>query len=287
MVKIGCRNCRRRHSKCVVLEGTSACTKCAEIGRPCQFAPRYRFRLVRHIYQKEGDARSRFILAWDRGQPWVEVSKPCTYFCVFVFNCLFLLDLRSFDISILSVTVSEHPIFLYLIIGAARKSLIEAVILVQFVDENGDVPTEVDLGPPGHSAFSPSFFADEHAPKIKDSSTDARAYGDSDAASDWSPTHIETQSTLQGQEIRDSRTIVRRHGDPIDNERSSPTSVTYFPEVSSPSKTHNSESSISLDQAFLSSGLPRRDSCHSFLSPREAFLLRLFIQKISPWVSPA
>lgn len=84
MVKVGCRNCRRRHSKCVILEGASTCNKCADNGRRCQFAPRYRFKVVRHIYQKEGDARSRFILQWDKGQPWVEVSKPRMYSSILV-----------------------------------------------------------------------------------------------------------------------------------------------------------------------------------------------------------
>lgn len=71
MIIKGCKNCRRRHIKCSLNAGSSACQKCFELGRPCEWEPRFRFKEVHHVYQQEGSGRSRFSFTWDSQQVWM------------------------------------------------------------------------------------------------------------------------------------------------------------------------------------------------------------------------
>lgn len=81
MIRKGCRNCRRRHIKCVLPDGAAACEKCTDLGRRCELEPRFRFKDVRYVYQKEkdGSGRSKFVFAWDRRQAWMRVSNPISF----------------------------------------------------------------------------------------------------------------------------------------------------------------------------------------------------------------
>lgn len=71
MIIKGCKNCRRRHIKCSVPNGSSSCEKCSELGRPCEWEPPFRFKEVDHVFHHEGSSRSRFSFTWDKHQVWM------------------------------------------------------------------------------------------------------------------------------------------------------------------------------------------------------------------------
>ncbi|CAG7945314.1 unnamed protein product [Penicillium nalgiovense] len=75
----GCGRCRHRHIRCVIPTGASTCTPCLRLGRACHLDPRFQFKPVHHVYQKNNGATARFELDWDKEQVWVDVSQPVTF----------------------------------------------------------------------------------------------------------------------------------------------------------------------------------------------------------------
>ncbi|KAL2012349.1 hypothetical protein VTN00DRAFT_5067 [Thermoascus crustaceus] len=75
----GCRNCRYRHTKCVIRDGAQGCTRCVKVGRQCDLEPRFSFKNVHHIYQSTGAGRLKFDFSWDDQQVWVKVSAPLNF----------------------------------------------------------------------------------------------------------------------------------------------------------------------------------------------------------------
>ena len=72
----GCESCRERHLKCVITDRQSACTRCAEVGRDCNFSPRFKFRRVSHVDTASQGVRSRTTLEYEDNQTWVSTGKP-------------------------------------------------------------------------------------------------------------------------------------------------------------------------------------------------------------------
>ena len=70
----GCRNCRERHTKCVIARGQTACTRCLETDRKCKFLPKYRIQLVSHVDTASSGVRSRTHLLFDDDQEWVKTN---------------------------------------------------------------------------------------------------------------------------------------------------------------------------------------------------------------------
>ncbi|KAJ5732243.1 hypothetical protein N7493_003724 [Penicillium malachiteum] len=76
----GCERCRYRHIRCIIPPGASACAPCTRLGRDCRLDPRFQFKAVHHVYQKDKGTAARFDLNWDEEQVWVDVSsKPVTF----------------------------------------------------------------------------------------------------------------------------------------------------------------------------------------------------------------
>ncbi|KAL2870703.1 uncharacterized protein BJX67DRAFT_390490 [Aspergillus lucknowensis] len=75
----GCERCRLRHIKCTIVQGASSCNECTRLSRACRPDPQFRFKTVRHVYQKSLGTASRFELAWDARQPWVMVPKTLRF----------------------------------------------------------------------------------------------------------------------------------------------------------------------------------------------------------------
>lgn len=75
----GCERCRHRHIRCVIPPGASACTPCARLDHVCHLDPRFQFKTVRHVYQKSNGSATRFDLAWDKEQVWVDLEQPGGY----------------------------------------------------------------------------------------------------------------------------------------------------------------------------------------------------------------
>ncbi|KAL4986595.1 hypothetical protein BDW68DRAFT_123644 [Aspergillus falconensis] len=75
----GCERCRLRHIKCTIGEGASACNECTRLSRACRLDPPFRFKTVRHVYQKSQGSSSKFELAWSSRQPWVKISQPLMF----------------------------------------------------------------------------------------------------------------------------------------------------------------------------------------------------------------
>ncbi|KAL4948142.1 hypothetical protein BDW69DRAFT_98158 [Aspergillus filifer] len=75
----GCERCRLRHIKCTIAEGASSCNECFRLSRACRLDPPFRFRTVRHVYQKSQGTASKFELAWDNRQPWVKVPQSLVF----------------------------------------------------------------------------------------------------------------------------------------------------------------------------------------------------------------
>lgn len=73
----GCERCRLRHIKCTIAEGASSCNECSRLSRACHLDPPFRFKTVRHVYQKSQGTASKFELEWDACQPWVKVPQSC------------------------------------------------------------------------------------------------------------------------------------------------------------------------------------------------------------------
>ncbi|KAL4976905.1 hypothetical protein BDW66DRAFT_45815 [Aspergillus desertorum] len=71
----GCERCRLRHIKCTIGEGASSCNECTRLSRTCRLDPPFRFKTVRHVYQKSQGSSSKFELAWSSRQPWVKVPQ--------------------------------------------------------------------------------------------------------------------------------------------------------------------------------------------------------------------
>jgi hypothetical protein len=71
----GCERCRLRHIKCTIGEGASSCNECSRLSRACRLDPPFRFKTVRHVYQKCQGSSSKFELAWSSRQPWVKVPQ--------------------------------------------------------------------------------------------------------------------------------------------------------------------------------------------------------------------
>ena len=75
----GCKNCRERHLKCVVRDGQSSCTRCAESDRKCNFEPRFRFKRVSHVDTASAGNRSRTSLSYKDDQTWVQTQNPVSF----------------------------------------------------------------------------------------------------------------------------------------------------------------------------------------------------------------
>ncbi|THC96703.1 hypothetical protein EYZ11_003809 [Aspergillus tanneri] len=75
----GCEHCRLRHIRCNIRSGASSCDSCARLGRICRLDPLFRFKSVRHVYQKSQGAAARFELDWDSAQTWVKVPQSLTF----------------------------------------------------------------------------------------------------------------------------------------------------------------------------------------------------------------
>ncbi|KAL4767962.1 hypothetical protein BDW60DRAFT_135131 [Aspergillus nidulans var. acristatus] len=75
----GCERCRLRHIKCTIGEGASSCNECSRLSRACRLDPRFRFKTVRHVYQKCQGSSSKFELAWSSRQPWVEIPQSLMF----------------------------------------------------------------------------------------------------------------------------------------------------------------------------------------------------------------
>ncbi|KAL4895177.1 hypothetical protein BDV59DRAFT_174597 [Aspergillus ambiguus] len=75
----GCERCRLRHIRCTIRTGASSCNACSHLGRICRLDPPFRFKTVRHVYQKSNGTASKFELEWNSGQTWVTVPKNLTF----------------------------------------------------------------------------------------------------------------------------------------------------------------------------------------------------------------
>ncbi|PYH46450.1 uncharacterized protein BP01DRAFT_337793 [Aspergillus saccharolyticus JOP 1030-1] len=75
----GCERCRLRHIRCTTRAGASSCNACTRLGRACRLDPPFRFKSVRHVYQKSNGSASKFELAWDATQTWVRVPHCLTF----------------------------------------------------------------------------------------------------------------------------------------------------------------------------------------------------------------
>ncbi|KAL4921465.1 hypothetical protein BDW62DRAFT_174744 [Aspergillus aurantiobrunneus] len=75
----GCERCRLRHIKCTIAQGASSCNECTRLSRACRLDPPFRFKTVRHVYQKSHGTASKFELAWDIRQPWVKVPQSLMF----------------------------------------------------------------------------------------------------------------------------------------------------------------------------------------------------------------
>ncbi|KAL3469905.1 hypothetical protein BJX99DRAFT_267827 [Aspergillus californicus] len=75
----GCERCRLRHIKCTIAPAASSCNECTRLSRVCCLDPPFRFKAVRHVYQKSQGTASRFELAWDAQQPWVKVPRSLIF----------------------------------------------------------------------------------------------------------------------------------------------------------------------------------------------------------------
>ncbi|PYI29533.1 hypothetical protein BP00DRAFT_437610 [Aspergillus indologenus CBS 114.80] len=75
----GCERCRLRHIRCTTRAGASSCNACTRLGRACRLDPPFRFKSVRHVYQKSNGTASKFELAWDSQQTWVKVPHSLTF----------------------------------------------------------------------------------------------------------------------------------------------------------------------------------------------------------------
>ncbi|KAB8263364.1 hypothetical protein BDV32DRAFT_4924 [Aspergillus pseudonomiae] len=75
----GCERCRLRHIRCTTRAGASSCNACARLGRTCRLDPPFRFKTVRHVYQKSQGTASKFELEWDSAQTWVNVPRSLTF----------------------------------------------------------------------------------------------------------------------------------------------------------------------------------------------------------------
>ncbi|KAL4882575.1 hypothetical protein BJY04DRAFT_206839 [Aspergillus karnatakaensis] len=75
----GCERCRLRHIKCTIAGGAASCNECSRLSRACRLDPPFRFKAVRHVYQKSQGTASKFELVWDKRQPWVEVPHSLMF----------------------------------------------------------------------------------------------------------------------------------------------------------------------------------------------------------------
>ncbi|KAE8146861.1 hypothetical protein BDV25DRAFT_161639 [Aspergillus avenaceus] len=75
----GCERCRLRHIRCTTRAGASSCNACSRLGRVCRLDPPFRFKTVRHVYQKSHGTASKFELEWDSKQTWVNVPRSLTF----------------------------------------------------------------------------------------------------------------------------------------------------------------------------------------------------------------
>ncbi|GFN20826.1 Zn(II)2Cys6 transcription factor [Aspergillus tubingensis] len=75
----GCERCRVRHIRCTTRAGASACNACTRLGRVCRLDPPFRFKAVRHVYQKSNGIASKFELAWDPCQTWVNLPQSLKF----------------------------------------------------------------------------------------------------------------------------------------------------------------------------------------------------------------
>ncbi|PWY91783.1 hypothetical protein BO94DRAFT_533239 [Aspergillus sclerotioniger CBS 115572] len=75
----GCERCRLRHIRCTTRAGASACNACTRLGRVCRLDPPFRFKAVRHVFQKSNGIASKFELAWDPRQTWVDLPQSLTF----------------------------------------------------------------------------------------------------------------------------------------------------------------------------------------------------------------
>lgn len=102
----GCERCRHRHIRCVIPDGAPACTSCVRLGQVCHIDPRFQFKAVHHVYQKNNGNPARFDLEWDTEQVWVDVTRPGT-------RCVPFLAYAAVGLILISVTfvleASEGP----------------------------------------------------------------------------------------------------------------------------------------------------------------------------------
>lgn len=247
----GCRSCRERHVRCVVVDGQSTCTRCAESNRNCVFEPRFRFRRVSHVETASQGVRSRTTLDYEQAQEWVPTQQT-----------------RKRD---------ERDL---------ARPLESDNALVNFVLEDGsgleydadkldcsrpapDIETlDRDIIDPGGNPLQP----DTPSYPTPDLNAFRTAHHQEDVNQSSVP-----QQYLQGtgfhaglQSPASITELTRRHEDPGNGtflSSNSPVAASYSPAATSPT-------SLPTPSALT---IPR-------LSKREAFLLLHYIKKIAPWV---
>ncbi|KAA8650851.1 uncharacterized protein ATNIH1004_003540 [Aspergillus tanneri] len=206
----GCEHCRLRHIRCNIRSGASSCDSCARLGRICRLDPLFRFKSVRHVYQKSQGAAARFELDWDSAQTWVKVPQSLTF------------------------------------VQESTEESIDGV--------GGAAESEDEEHPPHKSALEPSFGALPRSSHLPLSSL---------AGPPEVTGIIAAENSGTGEQ-------------PAASSAMSPQTITSI--ISPPAST----STLTGITSPTSPSTPRSTTAIS-LSFREAFLLRLFIQKIAPW----
>lgn len=241
----GCERCRVRHIRCTTRAGASACNACTRLGRVCRLDPPFRFKAVRHVYQKSNGIASKFELAWDPCQTWVNLPQSC-----------------MLELTLLVVCES-----LGMLIGC----------IVKFVQESSDESDEgntTDAQPDAQDN-------DDHQDASDEVQRDI-----SDQISIFN--HLPFPEVLYSQDENIPHTHVDSSppvGSPVFNDPPIvASSAGLSPSLLNIVSPLASASTWTSSASPLSSVSPRPSSSPP-LSSREAHLLRLFIQKIAPWVS--
>lgn len=290
MIIKGCKNCRRRHIKCSLKAGKSACEKCSELGRPCEWEPRFRFKEVHHVYQQDGSSRSRFSFTWDRQQVWM--NPPSLRMRLFPETCLF--NALTPTQYLFSVICQHHCVYgiTILPVQALANSLFSPV---DFVVEESDLPWA--SRPDDDILVQSGSSSAERPPPAQGSPTNL----------DTTPSAlINASTTPPGVPPMGDNFLGRR-----DSQYSGYYSPTGYTELNlgtseSPGLSRNLPAlSLSPPAPRLSSSLaypepfvprdettrggnalsPRQNHRQASITPREAFLLRYYVEKIAPWVS--
>lgn len=243
----GCERCRVRHIRCTTRAGASACNACTRLGRVCRLDPPFRFKAVRHVYQKSNGIASKFELAWDPRQTWVDLPQSCTL---------------------------EHTL---LVVLQSLGMLIGCIVkFVQESSDDSDGGNTTDAQPDIQESHDHNQAAsDEVQRDISDqiSIFNHLPFPEVLYSQDENirPPHVDSSSPPAGSPVFEDPPIV------ASSSGLSPSLLNIVSPLASASTWTSSASPLSSVSPRPSSSPP--------LSSREAHLLRLFIQKIAPWVS--